>query len=110
MRLLAVLLLLSLALPSLRADLPYRRIAVMGAFQEEIDAIEKELLPTGAPLASSTINGIRFDEADLGGKHYIFFLSGISMVNAAMSTQLALDRFHSDAVVFTGIAGGVDPG
>ena len=91
------------------ASAPLHRIAVMGAFAEEIAAIEKELLPPGTPLASTTIHGTRFDEADLDGKRYVFFLSGISMVNAAMTTQLALDRFHPDAVVFSGIAGGVDP-
>jgi adenosylhomocysteine nucleosidase len=31
------------------------------------------------------------------------------MVNAAMTTQLALDHFAVDRIVFSGIAGGVDP-
>jgi adenosylhomocysteine nucleosidase len=31
------------------------------------------------------------------------------MVNASMNTQLALDRFHVSHIVFTGIAGGVNP-
>ena len=37
------------------------------------------------------------------------FLSGVSMVNAAMTTQLALDTFDIERIVFSGIAGGVDP-
>src|SRR5690606_18538493 len=37
------------------------------------------------------------------------FMSGVSMVNAAMSTQLALDNFNISAIVFSGIAGGVNP-
>src|SRR3546814_13572372 len=37
------------------------------------------------------------------------FLSGISMVNASMNTQLALDRFNISHIVFSGIAGGVNP-
>jgi adenosylhomocysteine nucleosidase len=32
------------------------------------------------------------------------------MVNAAMNTQRALDRFRVSRIVFSGIAGGVDPG
>ena len=36
--------------------------------------------------------------------------SGVSMVNAAMNTQLVLDRFTVKRIVFSGIAGGVDPG
>ena len=39
----------------------------------------------------------------------MFFLTGMSLVNAAGSTQLALDRFNVQAVFFTGIAGGVNP-
>ena len=31
------------------------------------------------------------------------------MVNAAMTTQLALDRFNVSAIIVDGIAGGVDP-
>jgi nucleoside phosphorylase len=37
------------------------------------------------------------------------FLSGVSIVNAAMTTQSALDQFVITSVVFSGIAGGVDP-
>jgi adenosylhomocysteine nucleosidase len=37
-------------------------------------------------------------------------LSGISMVNATMTTQALLDRFNVREIVFTGIAGGVNPG
>ena len=43
------------------------------------------------------------------GKQVVLFLSGMSMVNAAMTTQAALDRFKVTRVVFSGIAGGVDP-
>jgi adenosylhomocysteine nucleosidase len=39
----------------------------------------------------------------------VLFLSGISMTNAAMTTQLALDRFRVTHVVVSGIAGGVNP-
>ena len=40
----------------------------------------------------------------------VLFLSGISVVNAAMTVQLALDHFAVERIVFSGIAGGVDPG
>ena len=39
----------------------------------------------------------------------MLFLSGVSMVNAAMTTQLALERFDVTGIVVSGIAGGVDP-
>jgi adenosylhomocysteine nucleosidase len=43
------------------------------------------------------------------GKPVVLMQSGVSMVNAAMNTQLVLDRFTVKRIVFSGIAGGVDP-
>jgi adenosylhomocysteine nucleosidase len=86
-----------------------QRIAVLSAFEPELKAIRTQMVPPTATVKTSTINGTRFDEVDLDGRHFVFALSGVSMVNAAMSTQLVIDRFHVDAVVFTGIAGGINP-
>ena len=45
----------------------------------------------------------------LAGKPVVVFLSGTSMVNAVMSTQLAIDRFNVTGIVLSGVAGGADP-
>ena len=84
-------------------------VLVMASFPEELAAVEKMMVPAGASVAKTTINGIGFDTAEIGGQRCVFFLTGMSLVNAASSTQLALDRFHPQAVFFSGIAGGVDP-
>jgi len=39
----------------------------------------------------------------------VLFQSGVSMVNAAMTTQAALDHFNISGILFSGIAGGVNP-
>jgi len=52
---------------------------------------------------------VEFVIGTLGGRPVVLFLSGISMVNATMTTQLALERFDITAIVVSGIAGGVDP-
>ncbi len=39
----------------------------------------------------------------------VLVLTGVSMVNAAMNTQLVLDRFDVTGIVVSGVAGGVDP-
>jgi adenosylhomocysteine nucleosidase len=39
----------------------------------------------------------------------VLLLSGTSMVNAAMTAQAVLDRFPVRAIVFSGVAGGVNP-
>lgn len=84
-------------------------IAVLSAFDKEIAAVKEQMIPPGTPVKSTRINGTRFDEIDVHGHHFVFGLSGQSMVNAAMITQLVIDRFHVNAVVFCGIAGGVNP-
>ena len=79
--------------------------AVMSAFEPEWIALQEDL--TGAE--ETVINGNRFITGTLGDQDVVLFLSGVSMVNAAMTTQLALDHFDIDRIVFSGIAGGVDP-
>jgi adenosylhomocysteine nucleosidase len=56
------------------------------------------------------INGRTYHVGELAGKKVLFVLSGVSMVNAAMTTQTVLDYFEIDGIVFSGIAGGVNPG
>ena len=62
-----------------------------------------------ADAVTHTANGVEFVTGRLDGRDVVLFLSGISVVNAAMTVQLALDRFHVDRILFSGIAGGVDP-
>lgn len=90
-----------------RAELldPAPRVAVMSAFAPEWQA----LLAAAEAPKTYVVNGKSFVTARLGGKDVVLLMSGISMVNAAMSAQMALDRFRVTAIVFSGIAGGVDP-
>jgi adenosylhomocysteine nucleosidase len=81
------------------------RIAIVSAFGPEvvklksIATIEEEIV----------INGKSFTLCEIEGKKAVLFLSGISMVNAAMTTQMALDTFNISHILFSGIAGGVNP-
>ncbi|WP_395685069.1 5'-methylthioadenosine/S-adenosylhomocysteine nucleosidase [Caenimonas koreensis] len=81
------------------------RIAIISAFQPELTLLLSKLEQPNR----QTINGVEFTTGMLQGKPVVMFLSGISMTNAAMNTQLALDRFKVSHVVFSGIAGGVNP-
>ena len=55
------------------------------------------------------LGGLPVLEGRLGGKAVVVVTTGISMVNAAMNAQRAIDRYAPRLVVFSGIAGGVDP-
>ncbi|MBO9709881.1 MAG: 5'-methylthioadenosine/S-adenosylhomocysteine nucleosidase [Caulobacter sp.] len=109
MRLALPLLLLALApAPALAAELldATPRTAVISAFPPEMAALEAATTDKHAYTAA----GARFVTGALEGKPVVLFLSGISMVNAAMTTQSALDRFKVERIVFSGVAGGADPG
>jgi adenosylhomocysteine nucleosidase len=82
------------------------RIAVISAFQPELTLLLRQLQ---TPVRHR-VNGVEFSTGTLQGKPVVLFLSGISMVNASMNTQLVLDRFNIQGIVFSGIAGGVNPG
>jgi len=81
------------------------RIAVISAFEPEID----ELLKDAQNVETYEINGRRFHVGELAGNEVVIFMSGVSMVNAAMTTQTALDHFNIGGIIFSGIAGGVNP-
>ena len=98
-------LLLGLAAPFFaRAD-ETPRTAVISAFEPELTA----LAAATSDKRTVVIAGTAFITGTLEGKPVVLFLSGESMVNAAMTTERALDRFHVTRIVFSGIAGGVDP-
>lgn len=85
-------------------DVP--RIAVMSAFEPELVKLRAATTITGTRV----INGRTHYLGTLAGHDVVLLLSGFSMVNAAMTTQAMLDRFHVTGIVFSGIAGGVNPG
>jgi adenosylhomocysteine nucleosidase len=101
------LLLTLLALPLRAADRldTVPRVAVVSAFEPEWKVLQASL----SDARSHSANGVEFVTGTLSGRKVVLFLSGVSMVNAAMNTQLALDRFDVTSIVVTGIAGGVDP-
>ncbi|TEA74187.1 phosphorylase [Allopusillimonas ginsengisoli] len=81
------------------------RIAIVSAFAPELSLLREALDAS----QEYQINGVTFTTGILRGRPVLLFLSGISMVNAAMNTQLAFDRFAVSHVLFSGIAGGVNP-
>ncbi len=81
------------------------RIAVMSAFEPELALLLKKTKIS----KKYVINGTEFTTGKLAGNDVVLLLSGISMVNAAMNTQLLFDNFNVTNLVFSGIAGGVNP-
>jgi adenosylhomocysteine nucleosidase len=80
------------------------RTAIMSAFEPEWTALQAMLVNRKDYVVHGTI----FLTGTIEKKPVVLFESGVSMVNAAMKTQLALDRFTIRNIAFSGIAGGAD--
>ncbi len=81
------------------------RTGLLTAFQPEWEALAQHL----DHRDSYEIAGARFLCGDLAGRAVVIAMSGMSMVNATMTAQAMLDHFAVDQLLFTGIAGGIDP-
>lgn len=80
-------------------------LAVIGAMREEIDLIEAAMTVSGR----RTHAGIEVLEGDFGGAEIVLAQCGIGKVNATICTQMLIDHFRPDALVFSGVAGGLLP-
>ena len=102
--------LFSLSLPGMvfaeREAEPYLLVAsaFAGELEAVLEAIEEEVI-----LEVERVNGIEFLIGEAYGLPVIFFETQVGMTNAAMNTQLALSRYPVEAVLFSGIAGGINP-
>lgn len=81
------------------------RVAIVSAFQPEITVLRAAM----EDAQDHTFHGVTFTTGTMAGKQVVLYLSGVSMVNAAMTTQMAADHYNLRAIVFSGIAGGSDP-
>lgn len=81
-------------------------VAVVSAMREELSS----LLPHLRQPSSIEIAGRSFHVGELAGVPAVLTLCGIGKVAAAVTTTLLLDRFDVDAVIFTGVAGGLRNG
>jgi adenosylhomocysteine nucleosidase len=82
------------------------RTAVIASFQPEWLQLQSAL----QHRKDRIVNGIEYATGEIEGKPVLLFLSGTSMVNAAMTTQFVFDHFKIDRIVFSGVAGGLNPG
>lgn len=80
--------------------------AILGAYGAEIDL----LLEKTTAKKEVTIEHFHFTEGILNGRKVVIALTGIGKVNAAITTTLCLEHYHPSEVIFSGIAGGIDPG
>ncbi|MBS0449095.1 MAG: 5'-methylthioadenosine/adenosylhomocysteine nucleosidase [Proteobacteria bacterium] len=83
-----------------------RSIAIVSAMHEELRA----LLPLLEDVRVQERAGRRFHVAKLHGRPVVLVLSGIGKVAAATTAAVLLDGFDVEALVLTGVAGGLHDG
>jgi adenosylhomocysteine nucleosidase len=82
-----------------------KSIGIIGAMDEEIELCRKNM----SDVKEFAQAGITYFQGRLHGKTVILCKSGVGKVNASICTQILVDHFSVDHVIFTGVAGGVDP-
>ena len=79
--------------------------AIMGAFQLEVEMLRDQI----KQRKEQTIEGIPFYTGELNGSPVVLTRSGIGKVNATLTTTLLLEHFRPKQLLFTGIAGAMNP-
>lgn len=80
-------------------------IGLICAIPQELDALQGVLTHTRTEAVAHT----RFTAGTLDGHDVVLAGSGMGKVNAALVTTVLADRFRCRTIVFSGVAGGLDP-
>lgn len=80
-------------------------IVILGALDAEVDALLSQLEGRKAVVSG----GLSAQTGTLFGKQAVICKSGVGKVYAAMTTQWLTHQFRPSAVLFTGVAGALNP-
>lgn len=82
-----------------------RTVAVIGALEKEVRQIFAEL----AEGTERKEAGLTMVEGSLGSVRVVATVAGMGTVNAAAAAQHLVSRYGAEALLFSGIAGGLNP-
>ncbi|TLV02161.1 5'-methylthioadenosine/adenosylhomocysteine nucleosidase [Dyadobacter luticola] len=78
---------------------------ILGAFSPELVLLKKKMENPKDTL----ISNVRFTKGKLSGRPVVLAETGVGKVNAAITTTIMIEHFKPREIVFSGIAGGIDP-
>jgi len=78
-----------------------KKIGIIGAMEEEIKILKKQM----QEVTIKKVASMEFCEGIIKGKQVVVVRCGIGKVNAAVCTQVLADLYQVDAVINTGVAG-----
>lgn len=82
-----------------------RPVGIICAIPEELASLRTAL----ADASAERLAGLRFDTGKLAGVPVVLAEAGIGKVNTSVVATLLAQRFDARAIVFSGVAGGLDP-
>jgi len=80
-------------------------IGLISAMEEEVKLFRENM----ETVKSSRFARMEYQVGSLGDQKVVLLQSGIGKVNAAIGTQIMIDRFDIDQIIFTGLAGALVP-
>ena len=81
-------------------------VAILAAMPAEVEAIKTRMTEN----ADHSIRGVSFTTGLIKDNRCVVVRTGAGKVNAAVTTTLLIEHFDLQAVICTGIAGGLTPG
>ncbi|WP_332697600.1 5'-methylthioadenosine/adenosylhomocysteine nucleosidase [Halalkalibacter lacteus] len=80
------------------------KFGIIGAMNEEIERMKTEM----TVLKTHIYATVTFYEGTMHEKDMILCKCGVGKVNAALTTQILIDKFATTHILFTGVAGAID--
>lgn len=80
-------------------------IGIIGAMNEEIEALLNGMTDIQKEIKAE----IEYYKGVFNGLDVVVCKSGVGKVNASICTQILIDRFQVSKILFTGVAGAVNP-
>ncbi len=81
------------------------KIGIVAAMEQELELLRSQM----GECTCVKRAGTEFVEGSLGGKDVAMVVAGVGKVNAAAHAQLLISSYGADVLVFTGVAGSLDP-
>lgn len=81
------------------------KFGILGAMPQEVALMERSI----DVHRTTEVSGRTFYEGTWAGQDVVLVLSRVGKVSAAITTMLLLERFGVSHIIFTGVAGALDP-
>ena len=81
------------------------KVGIISAMDQELELLKNQM----GEHKDTAIAGMVFSEGILGGKEVAMVVGGVGKVNSAVHAQLLISKFDADMLIFTGVAGSLDP-